>query len=107
RGSSTERLRACEDDGAIGAAEAEGVAEHAIDARLQVLLQVARAQGRIRPGPVEPAGREALLDGDGRDDGFEYSGRAKGVPGGALGGADRYRVAEDAVDRLVLGRIVV
>ncbi len=61
---------------------------------------------RIELARVEAARNEAVLQAQRRDDRFGDAGGAQRVPGPALGRAARRRIAEDAVDRRVLGAIV-
>src|ERR1700689_4875196 len=97
---------AAKDETAVGAAEAEGVAEHATDVGALVLTQVVQFQLRVDVSRSEAARHEALLNGERADDGFQAAGRTQGMPGCAFGRAAGGAGAKHRGDGEILRTVV-
>src|SRR5258705_7533694 len=86
---------AFEDEGAVGAAEAEGVRECVVDLyRLGLVGDVVETALRVELYDVHGGGRGLLEHRHDGDAGFETAGAAEEVAGHGLGGADEKLVAE-------------
>ena len=102
---------ALEDEGAVGAAEAEGVGERVVDLRgLGLVGDVVEAALGVELDDVHGRRGGLVEHGHDGDAGFEAAGAAEQVAGHGLGGADEERVvegalAEDVFDGLGLKRV--
>src|SRR5260370_25455588 len=102
---------AFEDEGAVGAAEAEGVRERVVDLQgLGFVGDVVEAALWVELYDVHGGGRGLFEHGHDGDAGFEAAGAAEEVAGHGLGGADEELaavgvLAEEGFDGLGLRRV--
>ncbi|CCF97238.1 hypothetical protein RSK60_1940007 [Ralstonia solanacearum K60] len=100
-----ETVRAAEHQAAVGAAEAECIAERGAHAGRPAGQHIVERERRIEPGRVDAGRQQLMAQRERGDHGFQRARRAQRVAGRALGRAAG-RAAEQRVDCAALGGIV-
>src|SRR3984957_6758118 len=97
---------AAKDETAVGAAEAEGVAQHATDVGALVLTQVVQFQLRVYVGRAQATRHQAFLNGKRADDRFQRARRTQGMSGCPFGRTAGGAGAKYRRDGEILGTII-